>query len=176
MSAPRITIFLALLLGSAACGSDSAVSDPAGSDPKPDAASGASGAAVTPGSGVRAADKDLLLGATLSSLREGFGDPSDKRDMGALGLRISYPYLHLSAMLVGSGDGAVVRSITAHPGFDEGAAEKRWLGATEEAVEAELGEPVRDPFLGGWWYRGRGIAFEMKDGAVAGLTVFAPNE
>jgi hypothetical protein len=173
MSTARNVICLALLFVLAACGSDSPASEPAAGEPKPDAAASASEPAISPGAGVRVEGGELLLGATFSAVKQSFGEPPKTRDMGALGRRISYPDLHLSAMLFGSGDSAEISSVTAHPGFDEGAAEKKWIGASEAELKADLGDAIRDPFLGVWWYRERGIALEMKDGAVAGLTVFA---
>ena len=102
--------------------------------------------------------------------------PASLRDLGDLGVRFAYPDLHVSGMLSGAEDAATITSIFAHAGFDEGSSTPVRVGASEETVRAELGEPSRDPFLEVWWYRAQGIALQMKDGAVERVTLFAPSE
>ena len=151
-------------------------SDPAPAEPPADATAEAGRPAFVPGWGVRVDGKELRLDDTFATTKDAIGTPAQLRDLGPLGTRFAYPDLHLSGMLTGPEDTAKVTSTTAHPGFDEGTAEKPWLGAGEATLRAELGEALRDPFLNAWLYRDRGVAFQMEGGAVAEVTVFGAAE
>ena len=176
MRLTQLATLLVLLLFAAACGSESSTTEPSGTDAGTDAANQAPEQAISPGTGFRVDAKELHLGHTFATLKQAFGAPPRLRDLGPLGFRFGYPDLHVSGMLSGSGDDAEVTSLTADPGFDEGAAEKQWMGIAESDLSAALGEAVRDPFLALWWYRGAGAAFEVEGGKVVGVTVFAAGD
>ncbi len=173
MSTRRYLVLLTAVLLAASCGSDSKSSETPATGERPDAAGDTVEQAIMPGEGLVAGGKEIRLGLTRASLEQALGPPASLRDLGALGLRFAYPDLHLSGMLAGPEQGAEVTSLTAHPGFDEGSAERTWVGVPESEIHARLGEPLRDPFLGVWWYRGDGVAFEMDGASVVAVTVFA---
>ncbi|MFH2009619.1 MAG: hypothetical protein ABI333_23705 [bacterium] len=128
---------------------------------------------IVPGVGVRTASGQWCLGAPASAIEQAVGAAQAEEDLAAVGLRVAYPDHRLTALY--GGDRALgLQSIYLDSGVGVQTSGGVGVGSTGADVRAEFGEPLVDPFLGTWWYRGRGIAFELVSDAVVRIQIFTP--
>lgn len=129
---------------------------------------------LVPGLGVRTARGSACLGARARTLEATFGAPSRTEDLAALGTRRHHPVDHLILRYDGPGPDARLVAVEVLPGVAETTPEGVGLGSSPTAVRAALGEPDRDPFLGAWWYAGRGLTVIFAADEVSRLVIAAP--
>ena len=161
----KTALLLSLLLA-AGCSGDGSSED-GGCDPS---------WTIVPGQGVERCGQAIRIGDQRSDLETLLGAPSSMRDLGPLGLSLSFPSEHLLVQVSGDVDGARVSALYLQPGFDGQTEGRLGIGGGLDRVEAELGEPSRDPFLGALIYRKKGIAFEPADQVIGSIHLFTPDE
>ncbi len=130
------------------------------------------GEGIAPGQGLSIDGAPLCLGETSVAVTERLGAPSSSGDLGNLGARFAHATLFLSGFY--SADAREVTSLTVTPGYEGRTAGGTGIGSSEADVRTEFGEPLVDPFAGGWVYPDQGIALQLQDGAVVSILVFSP--
>lgn len=125
---------------------------------------------IVPGLGASVAGVSFCLGETAEVLRAHLGAEGSSADLGAAGLRLSWSDPDLVATLFDDAVGALQLGAD-FAGTGPGAV---GLGAEPEAVQAEFGEPVVEPFGQAWLYDDAGIGFQWLDGAVVRIQLYAP--
>ena len=129
---------------------------------------------IDPGGGVAFAGESLELNTARSSTAERFG-PLDERDLDAIGIWFGIPDAHVSGVFSGGADGGIA-SLHVGSGFEGELDEGIGIGSGRADVEAAFGEAERDPFLSIWWYRSRGVAFELEGDVVSRIHVFPASQ
>ena len=131
---------------------------------------------IDPGIGVRISGKSLQLGDNYSTIESRFGAPATVRDMDSVGVRFTLPLIHVAGFLSGTGDDAVVTSLTLEPGFNGLTPEGIGLGGDEASVRAGFGTPLTESFTTNWWYHDAGMIFEWRDGGIHRIHIMPARE
>ena len=125
---------------------------------------------VVPGVGASMDGASLCVGDSAELLRGRLGDEAATADLGpTVGLRLTWAEPDVVGTLIA--DSASALQLGA--GFVGETAGGVGVGASEEAVRAEFGDPAVEPFTGSWVYAGDGIGFQWADGAVARIHLLA---
>jgi len=116
--------------------------------------------------GVAVDGAEIRIGDDRSALVEALGEPESTAHFGNLGERLAYPDLGLTATVSVLGG---VSALTVSGDFSGTVDCAISLGATQEAVQAALGDARRDPVTGTWFYEG--LAVVWTDGQASSLQV-----
>lgn len=140
-----------------------------GDDEEPCAADGV----IAPGVGVGAGGKAICLGEGAAALEARLGSATRSQDLGALGRRVEYDPLKVTLLLGGASGAMTLKAVYIGSGSTLKTAGGVALGSSEAQVKAALGDAIKDPFLGAWWYPQKGIALQLEDGKVVSVQVTA---
>ena len=132
------------------------------------------GSSVEPGIGVTSDGLSIHIGELRADAVRRLGPPSSARNLGGVGVLLSYPDRHLALLVSGEGDAAPVTAIYVATGFEGRTAGGVGPGSARADVTAEFQAAAVDPFLGTWRYAASGIAFDWEGDLVASITVFGP--
>ncbi|HEY3352197.1 MAG TPA: right-handed parallel beta-helix repeat-containing protein [Polyangia bacterium] len=133
----------------------------------------AAGPALVAGAGVQVAEGSVAVGDTRAQLEALLGAPARTLDLGpGGGVWFEVPERDLAGFLTGAAADATIVSLHLGPAFagqtDSGAA----VGMTEADLQAAVGAPAVEPFLGAALYPDRGAAFELANGVVSRIHLF----
>ncbi len=132
------------------------------------------GSSVDPGIGVHSNGVSIRIGELRSDTAGRLGQPSSARNLGSIGVLLSYPDRHLSLLVSGEGDAAPVTAIYLATGFEGRTPGGSGIGSSHADVTAEFQAAAIDPFLGTWRYAAIGIAFDWDGNAAGSITVSSP--
>jgi len=91
--------------------------------------------------------------------------------MGKLGRRAAYDKLNLAILYSGKTGAQTVAAVYLGPKSTLKTSGGVGVGSGEAAVKAALGEPVKDPFIGAWWYPAKGLTLQLESGKVVAMQV-----
>jgi hypothetical protein len=161
MMGPRTPLGLATLVAVVALGGAGCDKDPcAGVDE------------LTPGLGAPIADGAVCIGIERETLVALAGDPDLSLDLGAAGQRLVFGAYGLTVDL-DAADATVV-GIHLGEGTSLTTVEGVGLGSDGATVTSTFGTAAVDPFTNAWWYPSDGIGFDLTDGSVSAVHLFAP--
>lgn len=121
---------------------------------------------IEAGEGIHLDQQELSFGSTLAELKSSFGEKLFTRDLGAGMHRFRIADAPVSGLLKGSGEEAVLSSITLVPGFNGKTAEGIGIGSSRSELASAYGEGQDDPFLAAAWYDTSGLVFEWNNDNV----------
>ena len=128
---------------------------------------------IEPGVGVGAGGQAICLGEGAAALEARLGMATRSQDLGALGRRVEYDKLKVTLLLGGTSGALSLKAMYIGSGSTLKTAGGVGLGSSEAEIKAALGEPVKDPFLGAWWYPKKGITLQMEAGKVVAIQLTA---
>jgi len=134
----------------------------------------ANGSSIEPGVGVTSNGLSIRIGDLRADTARRLGPPSSARDLGGVGVLLSYPDRHLSLLASGDQDASPVTAIYLATGFEGRTASGVGPGSSRADVTAEFQSPGVDPFLGTWRFPASGIAFDWDGDAAGAITLSRP--
>lgn len=128
---------------------------------------------IVSGVGVGTGGHAVCLGEGGAALVSRLGAATRIEDLGVLGQRLTYDALKVTLLLAGKTGAETLTAVYLGAGSTVKTAGGVGLGSSEAAVKAALGEPVKDPFVGAWWYAAKGISLQLEDGKVTAMQLTA---